>query len=128
MYKSFSIASCLAKCYSLETFHLTKSRLEDEQCRLIIKRLLKHPRLRCISFAHNRLRDRTGRALGAMIKSLSSLRSLNVEDNEIGQEGATAIALGMAHEMAKLEVLNIAQNTIMDEGYGCQIFKVLCLS
>ena len=51
-----------------------------------------------------------------MIKSLSSLRSLNVEDNEIGQEGATAIALGMAHEMAKLEVLNIAQNTIMDEG------------
>ena len=63
-----------------------------------------------------------------MIKSLGSLRSLNVEDNEIGQEGATAIALGMAHEMAKLEVLNIAQNTIMDEGYGCQIFKVLCLS
>jgi len=118
------LASCLAKCYSLEQFHLTKSRLEDEQCRLIVKRLLKHPRLKSISLAHNRLRDRTGRALGKLIKSLGTLRVLNVEDNEIGQEGATAIALGFADKMAKLEELNIAQNTITDEG-GIAIAKAL---
>ena len=60
---------------------------------MMIKRLLKHPRLSSISFAHNRLRDKTGRALGKMIKSLPTLKELNVEDNEIGAEGATAIGI-----------------------------------
>ena len=48
------LATCLAKCYSLETLAITRSRLEDDQARVMIKRLLSHPRLRSINLSHNR--------------------------------------------------------------------------
>ena len=62
------------------------------------------------------LRCKTGRALGKMIKTVSTLEELNLEDNEIGEEGATAIALGIQCETAKLKSLNISQNIIGDDG------------
>ena len=62
------------------------------------------------------LRCKTGRALGKMIKTVSTLEELNLEDNEIGEEGATAIALGIQCETAKLKSLNISQNIIGDNG------------
>ena len=62
------------------------------------------------------LRCKTGRALGKMIKTVSTLEELNLEDNEIGEEGATAIALGIQCETAKLRSLNISQNIIGDNG------------
>merc|ERR1712168_1038402 len=76
------LATCLAKCYSLETLTITRSRLEDDQARVMIKRLLSHPRLRSINLSHNRLKCKTGRALGKMIKTVSTLEELNLEDNE----------------------------------------------
>ena len=51
-----------------------------------------------------------------MIKTVSTLEELNLEDNEIGEEGATAIALGIQCETAKLKSLNISQNIIGDYG------------
>ena len=51
-----------------------------------------------------------------MIKTVSTLEELNLEDNEIGEEGATAIALGIQCETAKLKSLNISQNIIGDNG------------
>ena len=63
-----------------------------------------------------RLKCKTGRALGKMIKTVSTLEELNLEDNEIGEEGATAIALGIQCETAKLKSLNISQNIIGDNG------------
>ena len=51
-----------------------------------------------------------------MIKTASTLEELNLEDNEIGEEGATAIALGIQCETAKLKSLNISQNIIGDNG------------
>ena len=62
------------------------------------------------------LKCKTGRALGKMIKTVSTLEELNLEDNEIGEEGATAIALGIQCETAKLKSLNISQNIIGDNG------------
>ena len=69
-----------------------------------------------ISQPYFRLRCKTGRALGKMIKTVSTLEELNLEDNEIGEEGATAIALGIQCETAKLKSLNISQNIIGDNG------------
>jgi len=121
------LATCLAKCYSLETLAITRSRLEDDQARVMIKRLLSHPRLRSINLSHNRLKCKTGRALGKMIKTVSTLEELNLEDNEIGEEGATAIALGIQCETAKLKSLNISQNIIGDNG-GIAICKALMVN
>jgi hypothetical protein len=110
------LACCLHQCFSLEDLAITKSRLEDEKARMIIKRLLTHPRLKRLDLSHNRLRDKTGRALGKLIKTVETLEELTVEDNEIGAEGATAIAMGLANEMSRLKKLNISQNIIQNEG------------
>ena len=58
------IASTVMTCPRLEILRLTQSRIEDEQMRVIIRNLLKHPSLKVLDLKHNRLKDRTGRALG----------------------------------------------------------------
>ena len=58
------IASTVSCCPRLQTLRLTESRIEDEQMRSIVKALLKHPSIQVLDLKHNRLKDRSGRALG----------------------------------------------------------------
>ena len=45
-----------------------------------------------LDLKHNRLKDKSGRALGKLISTSKTLKELDLEDNEIAMEGCGAIA------------------------------------
>ncbi|XP_077198651.1 dynein regulatory complex subunit 5 [Paroedura picta] len=110
----WSLARALKKCPTLKVFKLTRSKLDDEKARILIKHLLDHPSLIELNLSHNLLADRAARAVGKLI-SCSKLVSLNLCDNRIRAQGGQAIAHALSKN-AVLTSLNLRLNCIEDEG------------
>ena len=55
---------------------------------------------------HNRLKDKSGRALGKLISTLKTLKELDLEDNEIAMEGCGAIAHALKKDQVKFSDRN----------------------
>ena len=120
------ISAAVLNCSKLKVLRLTQSRVEDAEMRKIIKNICCHPVLETLDLKHNRLRDKTGRALGKLIAVSKSLLELDIEDNEIGVEGCGAIAHALKKDSSLLQQLNISQNMVADQGgiLLCQALEV----
>ncbi|XP_067320371.1 dynein regulatory complex subunit 5 [Anolis sagrei] len=109
-----SLANALTKCQALKVFKLTRSKVDDEKARLLIKHLLDHPTLIELDLSHNLIADRGARAVGKLI-NCSNLITLNLCDNRIRAQGAQAIAHALSKN-STLTCLNMRLNSIEDEG------------
>ncbi|XP_048203500.1 dynein regulatory complex subunit 5 [Perognathus longimembris pacificus] len=108
------LAATIKTCHTLKVFRLTRSKVDDEKARILIRSLLDHPALEELDLAHNHIGDRGARA-AAKLLSHSRLRVLNLANNQVRAPGAQSLAHALAHNTTLLS-LNLRLNCIEDEG------------
>ncbi|KAM4834745.1 dynein regulatory complex subunit 5 isoform 1-T2 [Thomomys bottae] len=109
-----SLAATIKACHTLKIFRLTRSKVDDEKARILIRSLLDHPALEELDLAHNLIGDRGARAIAKLL-SHSRLRVLNLANNQVRASGAQSLAHALAHN-TNLVSLNLRLNCIEDEG------------
>ncbi|XP_010587291.2 dynein regulatory complex subunit 5 [Loxodonta africana] len=109
-----SLAATIKACHTLKVFRLTRSRVDDDKARILIRSLLDHPALEELDLSHNLIGDRGVRA-AAKLLSHSRLRVLNLANNQVRAPGAQSLAHALAHN-TNLVTLNLRLNCIEDEG------------
>ncbi|XP_004606001.2 dynein regulatory complex subunit 5 [Sorex araneus] len=109
-----SLAATIKACHTLKIFRLTRSKVDDDKSRILIRSLLDHPALEELDLSHNLIGDRGARA-AAKLMSHSRLRVLNLANNQVRTSGAQALAYALAHNTT-LTSLNLRLNYIEDEG------------
>lgn len=97
-----------------QIFRLTRSKVDDNKARILIRSLLDHPALEKLDLSHNCIGDRGARA-AAKLLSHSRLRVLNLANNQVRAPGAQSLAHALAHNTNLLS-LNLRLNCIEDEG------------
>ncbi|XP_021145129.2 dynein regulatory complex subunit 5 isoform X1 [Columba livia] len=109
-----NLAVALKKCHNLKVFKLTRSKVDDNQTRLLVRNLLDHPCLVELNLSHNLIRDKGAQAVGKLI-NCSRLETLDLCNNQIHHEGAQALAQALA-ENSTLTSLNLRLNCLEDKG------------
>ncbi|XP_045698778.1 dynein regulatory complex subunit 5 [Phyllostomus hastatus] len=109
-----SLAETLKACHTLKIFRLTRSKVDDDKARILIRSLLDHPALEELDLSHNLIGDRGARA-AAKLLSHSRLRVLSLANNQVRAPGAQSLAHALAHNTNLLS-LNLRLNCIEDEG------------
>ncbi|XP_027953649.1 dynein regulatory complex subunit 5 [Eumetopias jubatus] len=109
-----SLAATIKACHTLKIFRLTRSKVDDDKARILIRSLLNHPALEELDLSHNLIGDRGARA-AAKLLSHSHLRVLNLANNQVRAPGAQSLAHALAHN-TNLISLNLRLNCIEDEG------------
>ncbi|XP_043859345.1 dynein regulatory complex subunit 5 [Dromiciops gliroides] len=109
-----SLAATIKACHTLKIFRLTRSKVDDEKARILIRSLLDHPALLELDLSHNNIGDRGVRAAAKLINH-SQLKILNLANNKIRALGAQALAHALSYNTTLLS-LNLRLNCIEDEG------------
>ncbi|XP_006882197.1 PREDICTED: T-complex-associated testis-expressed protein 1 [Elephantulus edwardii] len=109
-----ALAATIKACHTLKVFRLTRSRVDDDKARILIRSLLDHPALEELDLSHNLIGDRGVRAAAKLLNH-SHLRVLNLTNNQVRAPGAQALAHALAHN-TNLVSLNLRLNCIEDEG------------
>ncbi|XP_040499355.1 dynein regulatory complex subunit 5 [Ursus maritimus] len=109
-----SLAATIKACHTLKIFRLTRSKVDDDKARILIRSLLDHPALEELDLSHNLIGDRGARA-AAKLLSHSHLRVLDLANNQVRAPGAQSLAHALAHN-TNLTSLNLRLNCIEDEG------------
>ncbi|XP_062952211.1 dynein regulatory complex subunit 5 [Cynocephalus volans] len=109
-----SLAATIKTCHTLKIFRLTRSKVDDDKARILIRSLLDHPVLEELDLSHNLIGDRGARG-AAKLLSHSHLRVLNLANNQVRALGAQSLAHALAHN-TNLISLNLRLNCIEDEG------------
>ncbi|XP_003789280.1 T-complex-associated testis-expressed protein 1 [Otolemur garnettii] len=109
-----SLAATIKACLTLKIFRLTRSKVDDDKARILIRSLLDHPVLEELDLSHNLIGDRGARG-AAKLLSHSRLRVLNLANNQVRAPGAQSLAHALAHNTSLIS-LNLRLNCIEDEG------------
>ncbi|XP_027694185.1 dynein regulatory complex subunit 5 [Vombatus ursinus] len=109
-----SLASTIKACHTLKVFKLTRSKVDDEKARVLIRSLMDHPALLELDLSHNNIGDRGVRAAAKLINH-SHLQILKLANNKIRALGAQALAHALSYNTTLLS-LNLRLNCIEDEG------------
>ncbi|XP_053458074.1 dynein regulatory complex subunit 5 [Nycticebus coucang] len=109
-----SLAATIKTCLTLKIFRLTRSKVDDDKARILIRSLLDHPVLEELDLSHNLIGDRGARG-AAKLLSHSRLRVLNLANNQVRAPGAQSLAHALAHNTSLIS-LNLRLNCIEDEG------------
>ncbi|KFV98288.1 T-complex-associated testis-expressed protein 1, partial [Eurypyga helias] len=109
-----NLAVAVKMCHSLKVFKLTRSKVDDDKTRLLVRNLLDHPSLVELNLSHNLIRDKGARAVGKLLNH-SRLEILDLCNNHISHRGAEALAQALA-ENSTLTSLNLHHNYVEDGG------------
>uniref|UniRef100_A0A8C6RDV1 T-complex-associated testis expressed 1 n=1 Tax=Nannospalax galili TaxID=1026970 RepID=A0A8C6RDV1_NANGA len=123
-----SLAATIKACHTLKIFRLTRSKVDDDKARILIRSLLDHPALEELDLSHNLIGDRGARAAAKLMRH-SRLRVLNLANNQVRAPGAQSLGHALAHN-TNLVSLNLHLNCIENEGgqaiaYALQTNKCL---
>ncbi|XP_051880921.1 dynein regulatory complex subunit 5 [Pristis pectinata] len=110
----FSLAKAIHACKSLKVLRLPRNRIDDEQLRVLVKYLLNHPSLMELDLSHNLIGDNGSKALAKLLLK-SKLETVNLCNNQIAAFGAKAISYKV-RRFSTLRSLNLRLNRIGDEG------------
>uniref|UniRef100_A0A8B9E3J9 T-complex-associated-testis-expressed 1 n=1 Tax=Anser cygnoides TaxID=8845 RepID=A0A8B9E3J9_ANSCY len=109
-----NLADAVKKCHKLKVFKLTRSNVDDDKTRLLVRSLLDHPSLVELNLSHNLIGDTGTQAVGKLINR-SRLETLDLCNNKIHHAGAQALAQALAQNCT-LTSLNLRLNYLEDEG------------
>ncbi|XP_008539039.1 dynein regulatory complex subunit 5 isoform X3 [Equus przewalskii] len=90
-----SLAATIKACHTLKIFRLTRSKVDDDKARILIHSLLDHPTLEELDLSHNLIGDRGGRA-AAKLLSHSRLRVLNLANNQVLSINTTLTSINLS--------------------------------
>lgn len=100
--------------FTPQVFKLTRSNVDDDKTRLLVRSLLDHPSLVELNLSHNLIGDTGTQAVGKLINR-SRLETLDLCNNKIHHAGAQALAQALAQNCT-LTSLNLRLNYLEDEG------------
>ncbi|KAJ0026645.1 hypothetical protein NQD34_017645, partial [Periophthalmus magnuspinnatus] len=109
-----TLSQAVKSCKTLKVLHLYQSRVDDTQCRLLVKHLLDHPSLTKLDLSFNYIEDRGARAISKLL-TRSKLKTLTLYCTAIRDHGAKAFAHSLSTNTT-LEELNLSLNLVGDEG------------
>ncbi|NXI73441.1 DRC5 protein, partial [Anseranas semipalmata] len=109
-----NLAVAVKMCHNLKVFKLTRSNVDDDKTRLLVRNLLDHPSLVELNLSHNLIGDKGAQAVGKLINR-SKLEILDLCNNQIHHVGAQALAQALAKNCT-LTSLNLRLNCVEDEG------------
>ncbi|NWI90037.1 DRC5 protein, partial [Pitta sordida] len=110
----YNLAAAVKICRNLKVFKLTRSKVDDDKTKLLVRNLMDHPCLVELNLSHNVIRDEGAQALGKLI-SHGRLQTLDLCNNQIHHLGAQALAQALA-EKSTLTSLNLRLNFVEDKG------------
>jgi len=111
----FVISTTLSSCTNLKTINLTNSGLNDEQLSLMVEAMRGRASLQELHLWANRIGNTGCQALATLLQDPScNLVTLDIHHNQIGNEGAIAIANSLAND-DKLKKLDLRGNQIGNE-------------
>ena len=91
----------------------------ETRCRrvvtLISKALVKNTSVRSVDFGHTMMNDSSAELFARVLKQKSDIREASLSNNQIQAGGCIAIAEALEFN-AQLSSLNLAHNSILDEG------------
>uniref|UniRef100_A0A667FWW1 T-complex-associated-testis-expressed 1 n=1 Tax=Lynx canadensis TaxID=61383 RepID=A0A667FWW1_LYNCA len=90
-----SLAATIKACHTLKIFRLTRSKVDDDKARVLIRSLLDHPALEELDLSHNLVGDRGARA-AAKLLSHSRLRVLNLANNQVLAVNTTLTSINLS--------------------------------
>ena len=105
-----------------QVFKLTRSNVDDDRTRLLVRSLLDHPSLVELDLSHNLIGDKGAQAVSKLLNH-SKLEILHLCNNQIRDEGAQALAQALAKNCT-LTSLNLRLNHVEDKGgeaMGCAL-------
>ncbi|NXH12482.1 DRC5 protein, partial [Bucco capensis] len=109
-----NLAAAVKMCHNLKVFKLTRSKVDDDKVRVLVRNLLDHPCLVELNLSHNLIGDEGAQALGKLINR-SRLETLDLCNNQIHHVGAQALAQALAKN-STLTSLNLRLNCVEDKG------------
>ncbi|KFQ25694.1 T-complex-associated testis-expressed protein 1, partial [Merops nubicus] len=109
-----NLAAAVKMCHNLRVFKLTRSKVDDDKTKLLVRNLLDHPCLVELNLSHNLIGDKGAQAVGKLINH-SRLETLDLCNNQIHHLGAQALARALA-ENSTLTSLNLRLNCVEDKG------------
>ncbi|NXG67575.1 DRC5 protein, partial [Hemiprocne comata] len=109
-----NLAVAVRMCHNLKVFKLTRSNVDDDKTRLLVRNLLDHPSLVELNLSHSLIRDEGAQAIGKLINR-SRLEILDLCNNQIGHLGAQALAQALAKNSTLIS-LNLRLNRVEDKG------------
>jgi Ran GTPase-activating protein (RanGAP) involved in mRNA processing and transport len=90
--------------------------VDDEKVRVLVSHIMDHPVLSELSLSHNAIGDRGARALGKMLTAgRCRLTHLALADNAIRAAGAQALAHALTRNTT-LQSLDLRLNRLGDDG------------
>lgn len=117
-----NLAAAVKMCHNLKVFKLTRSNVDDDRTRLLVRSLLDHPSLVELDLSHNLIGDKGAQAVSKLLNH-SKLEILHLCNNQIRDEGAQALAQALAKNCT-LTSLNLRLNHVEDKGgeaMGCAL-------
>ncbi|XP_067883853.1 dynein regulatory complex subunit 5-like [Heterodontus francisci] len=110
----FSLAKAIHSCKTLKVLKLPRNRIDDEKLRVLVKYMLNHPSLVELDLSHNLIEDNGAKVVAKLLHK-TKLEKVNLCNNRISAYGARAIAYKV-RRFSTLKSLNIRLNQIGDEG------------
>ncbi|CAG7837083.1 unnamed protein product [Allacma fusca] len=114
-----NLAKALTLAPSIEHFELNRSRMTDEQCKILVKDgLLKMPHLKVLNISYNNIGNAGARAIAKLIiepRPNGTIHTLSMARNNIKNKGAKAIAYALTLN-THLTFLDIRLNYVGNPG------------
>ena len=108
-----TVACVLAKNKWLQKLGLSNNSLNDDGVKIISKSLCQHTRLIAMDFQNNNITKKSVEALSSVISSNNELEALNLSNNQL-QLGAIKLAT-VLKTISLLKVLDLQNNSIPEE-------------
>ncbi|GCC40207.1 hypothetical protein chiPu_0023969, partial [Chiloscyllium punctatum] len=110
----FSLAKAISSCKTLKVLKLPRNRIDDEKLRVLVKYMLNHPSLIELDLSHNLIKDNGAKVLAKLLHK-TKLERVNLCNNRISAYGAKAISYKV-RRFSSLKSINLRLNQIGDEG------------
>ncbi|XP_072553203.1 ribonuclease inhibitor-like isoform X2 [Salminus brasiliensis] len=110
------LASVLRSVNSLKDLNLSKNNLQDSGVKKISEGLKsKHCRLETLSLERCSLTEESCSVLASVLRSVNSLKDLNLSENELQDSGVKELSEGLKSEHCKLEILSLESCSLTEE-------------
>ncbi|XP_005183271.1 uncharacterized protein LOC101887845 [Musca domestica] len=110
----------------LRIFRLRNSRMDAEKLLTLIRGLKHLEKIESVDFGYDQLMDDCGNALYELFENTQSIRGLELESNQLGEETLRTLGETLSHyTQGTLEYLGLARNPINDDALHALISNIL---
>lgn len=92
---------------TLKTLVLRNSQLDNRKCKILIRGIAKCPLLENLELSTCDLGNDSGKSIGSLLQTNTTLKTLELKRNQLSEEGLQAIGYGLQCFSGELEYIGI---------------------